>query len=66
VCSLRFVITHLPKYLTIPEAARVANVSHSTLRREITAGHLATIRLRGCVRVMDETLAQFMASNETV
>jgi len=54
----------VPKYLTIPQAAKVANVSSRTLEREVAAGTLPVIRIRGCVRVMDETLFAFMAGNE--
>ncbi len=57
-------VTTMSKYMTIPAAAAAANVSHSTLRRQIAAGALPVIRVGGCVRVMDETLAAFMAAHE--
>lgn len=57
-------ITTVPKYLTIPQAAVFANVSARTLQRQVAAGTLPVIRIGGCVRIMDETLAAFMAANE--
>ncbi len=44
--------------MTIPAAASSLNVSRRTLDREIAAGMLPVIRIRGALRVAEDDLRQ--------
>ena len=57
-------VTPIPGYLTVPEAARAANVSARTIRRQIDAGHLAPCRIGRIVRILDDELVRWMRSNQ--
>lgn len=46
--------------LTIGEAAQRLGVSTRTVRREIAAGRLVVIKIRGCVRIASEDLDQYI------
>ena len=58
-------VSTMPGSLTVAEAARAANVSKSTIRREIAAGELHPVRIGGrVVRVLDEELARWIRSKQ--
>lgn len=58
-------VSTIPGSLTVTQAARAANVSPSTIRREIAAGHLSPVRIGGrVVRVLDEELARWMRASQ--
>ena len=58
-------VSTIPGSLTVTQAARAANVSKSTIRREIAAGHLNPVRIGGrVVRVLDEELARWMRASQ--
>ena len=53
-------ITPLPRFFLVPEAAAEANVSPWTIRQEVKRGNLRARRLGRCVRILDEDLAAWM------
>lgn len=46
--------------LTVAQAADQVGVSEKTLRREIADGRLATTRIRGCIRIAEHDLGEYL------
>lgn len=53
----------IPVLFDVEEAAGVARVSAKTIRRDMNAGILPFIRIRGAVRVKAGDLAEYVAGN---
>jgi excisionase family DNA binding protein len=53
-------VTPLPRWSTIPDAARQLGVSPWTIRKEIHEGRLRARRVGRLVRVLDDDLAAWM------
>ena len=53
-------VTQLPRWYTIPAAAKAAGVSPWTLRKEIAENRLRVRKVGRLVRVLDEELARWM------
>jgi len=53
-------VTTLPRWYTVPEAAKRAGVSEWLLRREIAEGQLPVRHIRRLLRVLDSDLAAWM------
>ncbi len=53
-------VTPLPRWRTIPEAAKRAGVSAWMIRKEIRDGRLRARRVGRLVRVLDDELATWM------
>lgn len=53
----------LPRFLTVPEAAVLADVSPWTIRKEIERGNLKARRIGRLVRITDEEMARWMREN---
>ena len=51
-----------PTVLTLHEAAARARVSIKTLGREIAAGKLSVLRIRGCTRILAADLDAYLTS----
>lgn len=49
-----------PMLLTIDEAAAEAKVSPKTIERDIRAGKLSVVRIRGCVRIQREAWEEYL------
>jgi excisionase family DNA binding protein len=58
--SMMASVTQLPKWFTIPRAAKEAGVSPWMVRKEIAEGRLRARRVGRLVRVLDEELARWM------
>lgn len=55
-------MTDLAPLLTLADCARRLQCSERTIRREIAAGTLAAVRVRGLLRVTQDALAAYIAS----
>jgi excisionase family DNA binding protein len=53
----------MPALLTTPEAAAQLGVSRRTIEREIEAGVLAYVNVRGAKRITPDDLAEYIARN---
>jgi len=53
-------VTQLPRWRTVPDAAKHAGVSAWLLRREIAAGRCRAREVGRLVRILDEDLAAWM------
>jgi excisionase family DNA binding protein len=54
------VISALPHFVTVPEAAKRARISEWSIRKEIREGSLMARRIGRVVRITDEELARCM------
>jgi excisionase family DNA binding protein len=53
-------VTQLPRWRTVPEAAKAAGVSEWTIRKEIAEGRLRARRVGRLLRVLDDDQAEWM------
>ena len=53
-------VTALPTVLTVSQVSERTGLSVSTVRREISRGHLRARYIGRCVRVLDEDLATWL------
>jgi excisionase family DNA binding protein len=58
-------VTQLPRWRTVPEAAKAAGVSEWTIRKEIAEGRLRARRIRRILRVLDDDSAAWMRGEGT-
>jgi len=55
---------HLPRLLTVSEAAACLSVSQKTVRRMIEAGNLAFVRIGRSIRIHPEVIEKIMRQDE--